>query len=112
MDLTVRRASGLASRPNGAEDEQSLSRRGLGGRLTPGLSVNEHEVKQELLQRVGKRMDLCLLAGMEGKEAEAQDAYAEALAYFAKALEDVKPDSDQAKFIEEQKAAIPQGTAE
>ena len=72
MDLTVRRISGLASRPNGAEDEQLLSRRGLGGRLSPGLSVSEHEVKQDLLQRVVKMMDLSLLAGMEESDARAQ----------------------------------------
>ena len=49
MDLTSKRASGLSTPPGGIPEDNSLHRRGLGGRLGTGLSVNEQEVKQDLL---------------------------------------------------------------
>ncbi|MBK1719246.1 pilus assembly protein CpaF [Thiocystis violacea] len=65
------RLSGLASRPANGEDNP-LHRRGLGGRLSAGLSNGEQDAKQDILQRVVKMMDLSLLSSMEETEARAQ----------------------------------------
>jgi pilus assembly protein CpaF len=72
MNLHIGRTSGLPSRSNGGEDENTLHLRGIGGRLSAGLSSTEQEVKQDLLQRVVKMMDLSLLAGMTDAEARTQ----------------------------------------
>ncbi|WP_295438857.1 CpaF family protein [uncultured Thiodictyon sp.] len=71
MDSPSSRPSGLASRPVGSEDNP-LHRRGLGGRLSAGPSSSEQEVKQEILQRVVKLMDLSLLANLTDTEARTQ----------------------------------------
>ena len=71
MDLLSGRTSSLASRPAGGE-ENPLYRRGLGGRLSPGLSGTEQEVKQEILQRVVKVMDLSQLVNLTDSEARTQ----------------------------------------
>jgi pilus assembly protein CpaF len=72
MDLSSGRFSTLSTGLAGGEDDNPLHRRGVGGRLSPGLSVSEQEVKQDLLQRVVKMMDLSLLAGLKDSEARAQ----------------------------------------
>jgi pilus assembly protein CpaF len=72
MDLSAGRISSLATRPAGDEAENPLHRRGLGGRLSTGLSFGEQEYKQELLNRVLKMMDLSLIAGLKESEAKAQ----------------------------------------
>ena len=71
MDMLIGRPSGLAPRPAGDEDNP-LHRRGLGGRLSTGLSGTEQEVKQDLLQRVVKIMDLSQLVNLTDSEARAQ----------------------------------------
>jgi pilus assembly protein CpaF len=71
MDSTIGRSSNLTTRPDGGE-ENPLYRRGLGGRLREGISSTEQEVKQEILQRVVKMMDLSLLANMQDSEARTQ----------------------------------------
>jgi hypothetical protein len=50
-----------------------------------------------------------ILAGMDGKEAEAESAYREATAHFATALEGVKQGSDQFEYIQGEVAKIPEG---
>ena len=71
MDFSSSKTSGLASRPDGGEDNP-LHRRGLGGRLSTGLSGTEQEVKQAILQRVVKLMDLSQLANLTDSEARTQ----------------------------------------
>ncbi|NEV63026.1 CpaF family protein [Thiorhodococcus minor] len=73
MDPTQARSPLFSERSsNELGQDNPLHRRGLGGRLGAGLSLNEQEVKQDLLQRVVKMMDLSLLASMEEKEARSQ----------------------------------------
>lgn len=72
MDQISRRPlGGLPPRADTGEDNP-LHSRGIGTRLAPGLTASEQEVKQDLLQRVVKMMDLSLLAGLEDKEARTQ----------------------------------------
>ena len=72
MDSISRSLGGLPPRPD-TGDDNPLHKRGIGTRLAPpGLTTSEQEVKQDLLQRVVKMMDLSLLAGLEDKEARTQ----------------------------------------
>ena len=54
------------------DDENPLYRRGIGGRLSPGPSETELAIKQDLLQRVVKMMDLSLLTSLSDAEARGQ----------------------------------------
>jgi pilus assembly protein CpaF len=73
MDLLNGRVASLASRPGSEDpDENPLHRRGLGGRLSTGLSGSEQDIKHEILQRVVKMMDLSLLASLDDAQARAQ----------------------------------------
>ena len=84
--LRSRRFSGSAAAPAGpgadaqtgrpqaapAAEEGSLQRRGIGGRLTEGLSAGEQQAKQDLLQQVVKMLDLSMLASLSEAEARTQ----------------------------------------
>ncbi|WP_295450294.1 CpaF family protein [uncultured Thiodictyon sp.] len=71
MALPTNRIGNPAARPGSSLDSQQLSRIPV-RRLTTDLSASEQEVKQALLQRVVKMMDLSLLANMADKEARVQ----------------------------------------
>jgi pilus assembly protein CpaF len=70
MDISINRSNGLPGRAG--DNDSRLHRRGLGGRLSAGLSVSEQEVKQDILQQVVKMLDLSLLANLKDADARAQ----------------------------------------
>jgi len=72
MDMLDKRSATLGTPPGLTEEESSLRRRNLGGRLGEGLSRSEQEVKYDILQNVVKMMDLSLLASLTDADARTQ----------------------------------------
>ncbi|MEA3274174.1 MAG: CpaF family protein [Pseudomonadota bacterium] len=72
MDIPFKNGRKLGAHPYSTGGESALRKRGLGGRLSQGLTETEQEFKFNILQRVLKMMDLSLLAGLEDEEAREQ----------------------------------------
>ncbi|WP_295543032.1 CpaF family protein [uncultured Thiohalocapsa sp.] len=72
MEQSTKRFGHLQSTFGTAAEGASLQRRSLGGRLRPGLSGDEQQTKQALLQQVVKMMDLSVLARLPDGEARTQ----------------------------------------